>query len=154
MTSFKLRQLSSSDNEIVDDMELNRVLYKATLLLALPLSRTYLLLVLGFSKVMYTTEGMLLLNGEIANSFNQRNVSCIFVDIETNVDSSNTLMTTSDAVKLVIRGKLLAWIKYYMYLVPDQRRINGSKSNFRNACMAPLVLEMAPLSQSHTAISV
>ena len=89
-------------------MELNRVLYKSTLLLALPLSRAYLLLVLGFSKGMYTTEGMVLLNGAIANSFNQRNESCIFVDIETNVDSSNTLMTTSDAVKLVIRGKLLA----------------------------------------------
>ena len=89
-------------------MELNRVLYKSTLLLALPLSRAYLLLVLGFSKGMYTTEGMVLLNGAVANSFNQRNESCIFVDIETNVDSSNTLMTTSDAVKLVIRGKLLA----------------------------------------------
>ena len=89
-------------------MELKRVLYKSTLLLALPLSRSYLLLVLGFSKGMYTTVGMVLLNGAIANSFNQRNESCIFVDIETNVDSSNTLMTTSDAVKLVIRGKLLA----------------------------------------------
>ena len=81
-------------------MELNRVLYKATLLLALSLSGAYLLLVLGFSKCMYTAEGMLLLNGAIANSFNQRNDSCIFVDIETNVDSSNTLMTTSYAVKL------------------------------------------------------
>ena len=60
---------------------------------------------------MYNTECMLLLNGAIANSFNQRNDSCIFVDIETNVDSSNTLMTTSDPVKLVIRCKLLAWIK-------------------------------------------
>ena len=70
---------------------------------------------------MYTTEGMLLLNGAIANSFNQRNDSCIFVDIETNVDSSNTLMTTSDAVKLVIRGKLLAWIKYCMYLVRSEK---------------------------------
>ena len=89
-------------------MELNRVLYKATLLWALPLSRENLLLVLGFSKGMYTTEGMVLLNGAIANSFNQRNDSCIFVDIETNVDLSNTLMTTSDTVKLVIRGKLLA----------------------------------------------
>ena len=89
-------------------MELNRVLYKATLLLALPLSRAYLLLVLGFSNGMCTTEGMLLLNGVIANSFNQRNDSCIFVDIETNVDLSNTLMTISEAVKLVIRGKLLA----------------------------------------------
>ena len=30
-------------------------------------------------------------------------------------------MTTSDAVKLVIRGKLLAWIKYHMYLVRSEK---------------------------------
>ena len=30
-------------------------------------------------------------------------------------------MTTSDAVKLVIRGKLLAWIKYHMYLVRSKK---------------------------------
>ena len=30
-------------------------------------------------------------------------------------------MTTSDAVKLVIRCKLLAWIKYYMYLVRSEK---------------------------------
>ena len=95
-------------------MELNIVLYKVTLLLVFPLSRAYLLLVLGFSKGMNKPRA-------IANSFNQRNDSCIFVDIETNVDSSNMLMTTSDAVKLVIRGKLLAWIKYYMYLVRSEK---------------------------------
>ena len=64
---------------------------------------------------MYTIEGILLLNGAIANSFDQRNNSCIFVDIETNFDSPNTIMTTtSDAVKLVIRCKLLAWIKDFI----------------------------------------
>ena len=103
-------------------MERNRVLYKATLLSALSLSRTCLLLELGFSKGMYTIERMLLLNGAIANSFDQRNKSCIFVDIETNFDSPNTIMTTSDAVKLVIRCKLSAWIKdYIVRLVTNQR---------------------------------
>ena len=31
------------------------------------------------------------------------------------------LMTTSDAVKLVTRGKLLAWIKYHMYFVRSEK---------------------------------
>ena len=30
-------------------------------------------------------------------------------------------MTTSDAVKLVIRGKLIAWIKYHMFLVLSEK---------------------------------
>ena len=42
------------------------------------------------------------LNGEIAYSSDQRNNSYIFVDLETDLDSANTLMTTSDAAKLGI----------------------------------------------------
>ena len=40
---------------------------------------------------------MPLLNGEIAYSSYQRNNSYIFVDLESDFDSSNTLMTNSDA---------------------------------------------------------
>ena len=115
-------------------MELNRVLYKATILLALPLSRAYLLLVLGFSKGIYTTEGMVLLNGAIANSFNQRNDSCIFVDIETNVDTSNTLMTTSDAVNLVSHPRQIASLDQILHVSrpireesTDQSQISGTR---------------------------
>ena len=150
MTSFKLRQLLNSDNKIVEDMELNRVLYKATLLLALSLSRAYLLLVLGFSKGMYTTEGILLLNGEKANSFDQRNSSCLFFDIEKNFDSSNTLMTTSDAVKLVIRCKLLAWIKDYIVRSVTNQRI---EAKFQGRVSGALCFGNGTRSQPRTAIS-
>ena len=54
---------------------------------------------------------MSVLNGEIAYSSDQRNNSYIFVDLVTDLDSANTLMTTSDAAKLGIRCKLLAWIR-------------------------------------------
>ena len=57
---------------------------------------------------------MPLLNGEIAYSSDQRNNSYIFVDLETDLDSANTLMTTSDAAKLGILCKLLAWIRDYL----------------------------------------
>ena len=85
---------------------------------------------------------MPLLNGEIAYSSDQRNNSYIFVDLETDLDSANTLMTTSDAAKLGILCKLLAWIRDYLVWA----------SNVRDACLAPLVFEMAPRSQCHAAI--
>ena len=46
---------------------------------------------------------MPLLNGEIAYSSDQRNNSYIFVDLETDFDSADTLMKISDAAKLDIR---------------------------------------------------
>ena len=80
---------------------------------------------------------MSLLNGEIAYSSDQRNNSYIFVDLVTDHDSANTHMTTSDAAKLILSG---------------QRRISGSASNVRDACLEPIIFEMAPRSQCHAAI--
>ena len=67
---------------------------------------------------------MPILNGEIAYSSGQRNNSYIFVDLETDFDSANTLMTTSGAAKLGIRCKLLAWIRDYLVRSEANQRID------------------------------
>ena len=67
---------------------------------------------------------MSLLNGEIAYSSDQRNNSYIFVDLVSDLDSANTLMTTSDAAKLGIRCKLLAWIRYYLVRSKANQRLS------------------------------
>ena len=66
---------------------------------------------------------MSLLNGEITYSSDQRNNSNIFVDLVTDLDSANTLMTTSDAAKLGIQCKLLAWIRDYLVRSKANQRL-------------------------------
>ena len=105
----------------ITQVDLNSVLYKAASSLALPLLNAYLLIVSGFSKV--CIDDMPLLNGEIAYSSDQRKNSYIFVDLETDLDSANTLMTTSDAAKLGIRCKLLAWIRDYLVRSKANQRL-------------------------------
>ena len=78
---------------------------------------------------------MPLLNGEIAYSSDQRNNSYIFVNLETDFDSANTLMTNSDAAKLGNRCKLLAWVRDYLVRSKANQRLGvkcqGRKSGAR-----------------------
>ena len=78
---------------------------------------------------------MQLLNGEIAYSSDQRNNSYIFVNLETDLDSANTLMTNSDAAKLGNRCKLLGWIRDYLVRSKANQRLSvncqGRKSGAR-----------------------
>ena len=66
---------------------------------------------------------MPLFNGEIAYSSDQRNNSYIFVDLETDLDSADTLMTISDAAKQGILRKLLAWIGDYLVRSKGNQRL-------------------------------